>query len=90
MDIDIVTLITDKFSEIENLLKNNKIETKLVMNVSENNILIGLIYEDTEKIEVFETKILKKINTLKKYIDINNTIIGFNCIFLHGSKKGVK
>ena len=85
MEFDKVRMITDKVGEISKLLGLEKGETTLTLSVEDNSILIGLQFDKREIKENERIEILKKINSLKKYLKINHIIINPRSIRLQGN-----
>lgn len=85
MEFDKVRMITDKFGEVGKLLELEKGETTLTLSVEDNSILIGLQFDKREIKENERLEILKKINSLKKYLKINHIIINSRSIILQGN-----
>lgn len=85
MEFDKVRMITDKFGEVSKLLGLEKGETTLTLSVEDDSILIGLQFDKREINEEERLEILKKINSLKKYLKINHIIINPRSIILQGN-----
>lgn len=85
MEFDKARMITDKFGEVNKLLGLEKGETTLTLSVEDDSILIGLQFDKREINEEERLEILKKINSLKKYLKINHIIINPRSIILQGN-----
>ena len=91
MDFDIVKIVTDKFVEIKGILKLADDEVFLVMDVDIDSILIGIQYDDIEISEKLRLQIVRKLNSLKKYLICNHIIVNTRTVLFQGtSKRGEK
>ena len=91
MNFDIVKIVTDKFVEIKKTLKLADDEVFLVMDVDIDSILIGIQYDDIEISEKLRLQIVRKLNSLKKYLICNHIIVNTRTVLFQGtSKRGEK
>ena len=91
MNFDIVKIVTDKFVEIKKTLKLADDEVFLVMDVDIDSILIGIQYDDIEISEKLRLQIVRKLNSLKKYLICNHVIVNTRTVLFQGtSKRGEK
>ena len=87
MDFDIVKIVTDKFVEIKGILKLADDEVFLVMDVDIDSILIGIQYDDIEISEKLRLQIVRKLNSLKKYLICNHIVVNGRTVLFQGTSK---
>ena len=87
MNFDIVKIVTDKFVEIKKTLKLADDEVFLVMDVDIDSILIGIQYDDIEISEKLRLQIVRKLNSLKKYLICNHVIVNTRTVLFQGTSK---
>lgn len=85
MIFDVVKIVTDSFAEIRDILNLQEEETSLILDVDTDNILIGIQYDDVEITGKMRLQIVKKINSLKKYLNCNHILINSRSVIFQGT-----
>lgn len=87
MNFDKVKKATDILGEIADILESIGVDSDIISQNDDKNILLGLAYDNCKDVKKVENKILRKVKKLEKLITLNHIIINSKVVIIQGSDK---